>query len=257
LTGSELFKSVASSVANIIIMRGGQRVSSGTGFVIGGKLVTCAHVVTLPPGLRVRVEFEKPAQNQTASWEYQTLANVFQGYSAEQSFDYAILNPPVGAILPPNLSWANELPGPGEPVCGLGYPFEDPHLTLHHGYVSALFRSGPATMLKLDMSVNPSNSGGPLLRMSDGAVVGVVARKATGLTHAFKELMESYDANIQAFQGVQGMMQMGPVDPIAAIIAGQNQMKVVSAEIQRSANVGIGYAIWIEPLRQEAELNPH
>lgn len=254
MTGPELFDAFAPSVANIVVMRGTSRVSSGTAFVIGQKLVTCAHVVTLPPGLGVRIEFEKAASGQTASWEYTDISGAFRGYSDEHSFDYAILEPPSGASLPPSLCWADEQPRPGEPVCCLGYPFEDPHLTLHQGYVSAVFPSGPATMLKLDISVNPSNSGGPLLRLSDGSVAGVVARKATGLTKAFDELMASYDANIQALQQAQSIISVGPVDPIAALIAGQNQMKVVSNEIRRSANVGIGYAVWAEPLKEEPAL---
>jgi hypothetical protein len=191
---------------------------------------------------------------QTPEWAYPPGTPHLLGFSAEQSFDYAIVEPPAGVQLGPDLQFTAELPIPGHSVCALGYPFEDPHLTIHQGLVSAVYASGVATMLKLDMSVNPSNSGGPLLSLETGRVLGVVARKATGLTQAFAQLMQSYQDNINALQSAQGMIALGSIDPIAALIAGQHQMRSVSVEIQRSANVGIGYAIWCDPLASEAHL---
>jgi len=51
----------------------------------------------------------------------------------------------------------------GEQVGFLGFPFGLTHLTAHVGYVSSIHRSGPATTLQIDGSVNGGNSGGPLL----------------------------------------------------------------------------------------------
>ena len=47
------------------------------------------------------------------------------------------------------------------------------------------------------------------------------------------------------------MMALGGFDPVAAFEAGQNQMKALSKEIERSANVGIGYAISINHLKDD------
>lgn len=139
----------------------------------------------------------------------------------------------------------------GEPVCALGFPFGEPHLTIHQGIISAIYKSGPATLLKLDMSINASNSGGPLISMKDGRVVGVIARKATGLLkQAFDELIESFRRNIEVFESASGVSIMG-IDPMEGLIVSQRQMEMVSKQIERSANVGIGYAIWIDPLRNE------
>lgn len=254
MTPSELFVATQASVANILILRGAQRVSSGTGFLVNGKLVTCGHVLQVPTECRVLVRFEKAQGQQSPEWAYAPGMPPLAAFSAEQSFDYAVLAPPQGVQPGPNLTFAADLPEPGRTICTLGYPFEDPHLTIHQGLVSAVYASGVATMLKLDMSVNPSNSGGPLMCLETGQVLGVVARKATGLTQAFAQLMQSYQDNINALQGAVGMIGLGNVDPVAALLAGQHQMRAVSTEIQRSANVGIGYAIWCQPLREEAAL---
>ncbi|MEI9965501.1 MAG: serine protease [Caulobacteraceae bacterium] len=257
MTPADVFKEYGPSVANIIATNGQIRVASGSGFVVNRRMVTCAHVVNLPPGLNVEVRFGAVVAQQSREWVYPAFGQRpnIKGYSDEHSYDYAIIEPPSGAILGSSLQFAEDVPEVGEPVCCLGYPFEDPDLTLHHGFISAIFQSGVATMIKLDMSINPSNSGGPLIRLKDGAVVGVVARKATGLSRAFAGLMRSYDQNISALQRSIGLVGLGSVDPIAALVAGQRQMKSVSEEIARSANVGIGYAIFPSPLKEEPALS--
>lgn len=257
MTPADLFRSHGCSIANFVATKGEVRMGSGSGFIVNGHLVTCAHVMQVPPGCNLQVRFEKPVAGQTPSWHYPAFGNSpeIKGHSGEHSYDYAIIKPPGGINLGPGLQLAEQAPEVGEPVCCFGYPFEDPNLTLHQGIISAVYPSGVATMLKLDMSINPSNSGGPLVRLSDGAVVGVVARKATGLTRAFEELMGSYDLNIAALEGAVGMLGLGAVDPVAALIAGQRQMKAVSVEIARSANVGIGYAILVDALRNEPVLS--
>lgn len=256
MTPAEVFRSHGSKVANIIVHEGSQRAGSGTGFIVGGHLITCAHVMRRPPGYGVTVRFERPASGQTVEWSYPAFgsAPIVRGFSDEHSYDYAILEPPPNVVLGEGFRFSNNFPEVGEPVCCLGYPFDDPHLTLHQGHISAVYRSGVATMLKLDMSVNPSNSGGPLIRISDGAVLGVVARKATGLSAAFDQLMQSYDRNVRALAAAVGIFGVGDVDPVAVLVATQHQMKAVSAELARSANVGIGYAIHADPLSSEPSI---
>ncbi len=253
----DIYAKCAPSVANLVVKRNGQRVSSGSGFLLKDHLITCAHVINVPRDCQIEVIFEKPAPQQTPLWVYPTVSALnVRGHSEEHSYDYSIIAPPAGVVLGPSLKFASELPEIGTEVCGLGYPFDDPHLTLTAGLVSARFQSGPATMLKLDMSVNPSNSGGPLLAQDTGEVLGVIARKATGLTTAFDHLLKSFDENIallQARSAGGGIAIMG-VDPIKALMSSQQQMKIVSMEIKRSANVGIGYAVWKDPLSDEAAL---
>lgn len=251
---TDVYEASRHSVANIIAISAGQRVGSGTGFVVNDHMVTCAHVMKVPAGLGVEIRFEHPANGAAQVWNYGK-PFPFRGFSDEHSFDFAILDVPAGVVCGPSLELAERLPTPGEPVCALGYPFEDPHLTIHQGIVSAVYRSGPATILKLNMSVNPSNSGGPLISLVDGKVVGVVARKATGLTQAFNQLIQSFEQNTKVLEAASGGVMLAGIDPLNVLAVTQRQMQMVSAQLERSANVGIGYAIWVDPLRHEAALN--
>ncbi len=252
-SAAELFERCSPSIANLIAEVGGWRVSSGTGFMVKGKLVTCAHVTELPEGAALAVVFERPNNDAAPRWVYQKPLQ-FLGYSEEQSYDFAILDVDPSIPVGPSLVLSDRLPEPGEPVCMIGYPFEDPHLTIHQGIISAVFKSGVATMLKLDMSVNPSNSGGPLVSMIDESVLGVVARKATGLTSAFDQLIAGFGQNAAVLKSVQGGVSLSGIDPIEVLAIIQEQMKTVSLEIRRSANVGIGYAVWIDPLCNDEAL---
>jgi hypothetical protein len=255
MTPSSVFRQFASSIAHIIIKDNGQRVSSGTGFLVNGHLVTCAHVLDLSPGLTIEVRFPCATPGQSQGWSYEPggLPMRRLGYSAEHCYDYTILVPPEGVRLGPDMALSIHEPQVGEEVCGLGYPFEQEDLTLATGYVSSVYDSGIARILKLDMNVNPSNSGGPLIRVSDGSVVGVIARKTTGLSNAFDNLILSFDNNIEALSKAGGIRMSG-FDPFEVFRVSQMQMKQVALELRRSAQVGIGHAIYVDPLRCETAL---
>jgi hypothetical protein len=136
-------------------------------------------------------------------------------------------------------------------VAFLGFPFEHLNLTCHVGIISSFYESGPAKIIQLDASVNPSNSDGPLIDQNTGEVLGIVTRKATGLIKGFEQLRETLRQNIAAIQAVtnSGMAaNFGGIDLLPTLQAGQSQMLVTLREIERQANVGIGYAISIEHL---------
>jgi S1-C subfamily serine protease len=137
----------------------------GTGFIIGPRLVaTVEHVVagatsiTLLQGGRVvgtgTVIGEDPAR------------------------DVALVRtsmPVQGAVL----SLATRPPVLGEPVVALGFPLGLP-LTSTQGTVSGVGRTIPIDgvsrrdMVQTDAAVNPGNSGGPLIDVDSGDVVGLV-----------------------------------------------------------------------------------
>jgi hypothetical protein len=252
MTPSEVYRMLGPSVGHLVFTQNGQRISSGSGFMSGGVFVTCAHVVDAARALPLRVIFPNAVDGQTREWDVPggISALHIRGYSAEHSYDYAIVQPPAGVGPGPSLEFADQEPQVGMEVCGLGYPFDQEDLTLTRGIVSAVTKSGIARMLKLDMSVNPSNSGGPLLDMETGKVIGVVARKSTGLTQAFDNLMKSFDDNVAALAGRGGIMLSG-IDPIEFFRITQHQMKSVSQQMHRSAQVGIGWAVYVDPLRFE------
>lgn len=250
---SEIYQALSPSVGHLVFTQNGQRVSSGSGFMSGGVFVTCAHVIDAARALPLRVIFPNAVGGQSREWDVPGGINALQirGHSAEHYFDYAIIEPPAGVVPGQSLEFADHEPQVGAEVCGLGFPFEQEELTITRGIVSAVTESGVARMLKLDMSVNPSNSGGPLIDVEIGKVIGLIARKSTGLTQAFDQLMEDFDYNVAALAGRDGVLLSG-IDPIEIFRVTQNQMKLVSQQMHRSAHVGIGWAVYVDPLRYES-----
>lgn len=248
------FNTIKSGIAHLIAVKGGVRIASGSGFLVDGYIVTCAHVIRdikEDHDLVVRFSHDNDiGENKNFNFSFQIMMNSIRGFSEENSYDFAILDLPIEAERRYNFVFKDEDAKVGLGVAALGYPFESEHLSLHSGIVSSCFKSGPATTLQVDMSVNPSNSGGPLIDSNTSEVVGVIARKATGLSRLFDQLIEGFDRNIESFKGRGGII-MGNVDFMGSLRNTQIQMKQIALEMRRSANVGIGYAISSDPLRYE------
>jgi len=111
-------------------------------------------------------------------------------------------------------------------------------------------------MIQLDASINAGNSGGPLIDTETGVAFGMVSRRATGLTRLFGQLRLAIRENIQFAERSQvGVsMSVGGFDPVEGFIAGQKQILATFDEIERQANVGIGYAISGEHLLSDTAL---
>jgi hypothetical protein len=120
------------------------------------------------------------------------------------------------------------------------------------GRISSFYTQNGVEVIQLDASVNPSNSGGPLLDAASGRVIGIVTRKGTGLTRAFDELERLLTQNISRIRGLIAPEAAAP--RLSGISLGntaldsQTQLLQLAKEIKRSANVGIGYAFAIDHL---------
>ncbi len=152
--------------------RGG--VSQGSAFVYDsrGFLLTAAHVVEDAREVIVRLPGRRPL-----------LAIVAQ---QSRNLDVAALRVAEEGL--PSIPLASIRPRVGEEIIVLGYPlarevdFED--LTATRGIVSRILLD--QGLLQFDASVNPGNSGGPVLN-SRGEAVGIVVgriRGATGINFA-------------------------------------------------------------------------
>lgn len=152
--------------------------SVGTGFLIGRRLVaTVEHVVdgaatiTLKQGARA------------------VATGTVIGEDTARDIALVQSSKPLGgAILP----LATRAPQLGETVAALGFPLGLP-LTVTQGSVSGLQRTIPINgsdrrnMVQTDAAVNPGNSGGPLLSVDSGQVVGLVdlgSNQANGIAFA-------------------------------------------------------------------------
>lgn len=165
--------------------------------------------------------------------------------SAAQSYDYAILSVPE-IVQHTDHQFTLGVPGPrriGDAIALLGFPLEHDNLTRHQGIISSFYRSGVAEIIQIDASVNAGHSGGPLIDPETGVAFGIVTRKATGLSQMFGQLRNTINANLAVARGVTGIsMNLGGIDLVDTIVASQEQMLQTLNEIERQANVGIGYA---------------
>lgn len=252
MTAADLFERVRSGVIRIEHLLNGEVVASGTGFLTKEHLLTNHHVFRGPCGATVRLSSQATKSENSlrsvdvtpAEW-----SESFKSGSPENNHDFAILS--VAALKMPGAHefslQAPEGTRVGDPIAILGFPFGCANLVCHLGIVSSMYMKNGVNILQLDASVNVSNSGGPLLDLATGHVIGIVTRKAHGLTAQLKELKKITTAN----KAMADNLSLGP-KPEAGISMGHSFKESCDAqvtlikEIERSANVGIGYAFSIE-----------
>ena len=233
-----------------------KRIGSGTGFKANSKLVTNHHVIRAPIATHVQLRFVHEdgytdSVSKTISLS-EFLARLADSMP-EDSWDYAIFDldwPEFTSIPSLNLCVKDEF-AIGQPVALFGYQFRQPNLSIHSGILASRFVKAGVRYLQIDASVNQSHSGGPLLNPNSSEVIGIVTRKATGLTEQFDELLKSFDDNIKTLEQAAkaGIVEMFGINPIEGMKISQVQMAKISHEIKRSANVGIGYAYELEKVR--------
>jgi S1-C subfamily serine protease len=157
---------------------GGGSEAEGSGFVISsdGEIATAAHVVTdAQSGGSAPIHEAKEVYAQFAN-RNQVAANIV-GFDPQA--DVALLKvDPKGLDLHPLQLGNSDTVRTGESVAAIGSPFLQEQ-SLSVGIVSATDRSIPSLTdfqieggIQTDASVNPGNSGGPLLD-ADGRVIGI------------------------------------------------------------------------------------
>lgn len=255
----DLVDSIQSSIVHIVYVKDKKKVGSGTGFILDGYLVTNNHVIQTPQDIHFLLRFYDSDPLNLSSgilFKNSDFMSFLKTGSEEDAYDFAVFEIP--KLSERNLNHL-KIGDPskmrrGDDILFLGYPLEHNNLVAHRGMISSFYKSGTTEteIIQIDASVNQSNSGGPLLDPSNGDVIGIISRKATGLSKIFEELNEVFDKNIKAMEGAKSIMSLGGLDPVDALTAGQNQMKTLCKEIQRSANVGIGYAISIKHLADDS-----
>ena len=242
------------SLCSIQHWKDGEKIASGSGFIIDGYLITNNHVYDCPPSDRVVIEFVKQ-DGSTVKLSQEIKKADFEAAlkegSPKENWDFAILEMDEFKKIP-SLKFCDlkkELPI-GMPIGLLGYAFGNNNLSIHAGMISSQFSKNSVKYIQIDASVNQGNSGGPLIDPETGEVIGIVTRAAKGLTKMFDKLIESFDKNVEALGAVKVSMKVGGIDPLQVLAVSQRQMKVISKEIKRSANVGIGYAFALDKVRE-------
>ncbi len=253
---TEVIKQVRSGVCKIEFCKGEIIVNSGSAFIYKNKLITNSHVfhpegITFSDDTEVVLIFGDGSKKQLTIGQL----NLIIG-SGEENADYAVYDLEDLIELKDKYNFElRDLQGinEGDEVLILGFPFETTFLTTHYGRISALFEQGGIKKVQIDASVNQGNSGGPLYHIKSGKVIGIITRKQSGLTKDFDNLLLSFSNNIDALKNAQknGSINMFGVNPIKVFEISQTQMKLISQNISRSANTGIGYAFSCENLINE------
>ena len=251
---SELWQRAHGAVCSITHQNGTVPIGQGTGFLVGNWIITNNHVIHGAGATHVKVQFVAEDGHSVTSGKLFTLAT-FQSLlvdgEPESSWDFALLNGDHAEFTNQPRLDLSSAPAPliGAPISFLGFHFEDQNLSIGAGILASRYTRAAVAYLQLDASVNHGNSGGPVLDPNTGRVFGIVTRKATGLTKQFDELLASFDHNVAALSQAKAIMSIGGIDPIDGFRISQVQLKGVSVELRRSANVGIGYAYDISKVR--------
>ena len=180
---------------------------SGTGFLIDkqrGWFLTNAHVASRSPG-KITLTFKdgKPIPAKRVH--------------VDTFMDMAVLAIPLDQIpasAPVAQLECSGLPNEGASVFAYGHPW-GLDFTASRGIVSGISWFPPQRLVQTDASINHGNSGGPLIRVSDGKVVGVSS-------HSYKD---SDDKNATAV----GLAQ--PMPPICHILELLRQGKDASTRM--------------------------
>ena len=253
---SETIREVRSGVFHVVCLDLADRpIGSGTAFMSKGCLVTNGHVFDTPPNTS-RVWLRQDGhltRDQGVCLRRKDFEKRRIVVSPSEEYDYAVLDvPELLSFNPHQFRIADHTTKDiGQKVAFLGYPLEHQNLTCHTGIISSYYVSGSVNVIQVDASVNPSNSGGPLFDPCTGETIGIVTRKATGLTKMFSELRDALQNNVRTIQAIGGDIQFGGMSITQALIAGQTQILATLSEIERSANVGIGYAFSCRHLLEE------
>ena len=247
---SGVFKIAFANAAN-------EKIGGGSAFLSNGLIITNHHVFLGHAGAAaVWVRRDDMPVNEFLLFSPNNFAERLVTGSQEQSYDYAVLRIPE-LVQSNDYQFRLEPKGDrrmGDDIALLGFPLEHDNLTCHRGTISSFYSSGVAEIIQLDASVNAGNSGGPLIDPETGVAFGIVTRRATGLTRAFAELRRAVQQNLQMAEAVEaagGGMSIGGIEPVAALRASQRQMLIALDEIERQANVGIGYAFSAEHVMAE------
>lgn len=230
---------------------------SGTGFWCGGFLVTNQHVMCIPFGtsMWIRREGDQDPKKDGLLLSQKDWFDRIVTTSAEQSYDYAVMDCPELRGFENLHEFEFELPptdGIGSPIAFMGYPLQHENLTLHGGIISSFYKKKSAHIIQIDASVNGGNSGGPLINIETAGVIGWVSRKATGLSETFEKLRQVIGNTIRSLEAKgPGTVSISSIDYVGNIIEGQKQLISLTDEIERQANVGIGYAISAKHLLDE------
>jgi hypothetical protein len=249
----ELIKIVRSGVAQIHIVHERNLIGSGSGFLVEGGLVTNSHVIRGREIDSIMIRFDDTDPNDQSAYIRVAPNDCVAIESPENEKDFVFLNLEEAEFEGRHhfkFSEKNDMVEVGNHSIFLGFPFAMTQLTCHIGFISSVHYRKGVKVIQIDGSINGGNSGGPLLDINSGEVVGIVTRAVTGLIEdQFNNLLQTLRQNQEVLNRAKTVMSISGVDPIQALKVSQASMEQIATSLKRSANVGIGYAYCVEYIR--------
>lgn len=246
MTRIDIFTTCRSGVAQVCLERGRDRITAGSAFLVPGGLITNSHVLRDVDFEVAVIRFENMDYESGIRLARDTCMAAVAHESLRDEHDVAFL-----LLDEPEFSGRHTFEfgdsgnlQVGEEIGFLGYPFQMNQLTCHVGHVSSLHQRGRVNVIQVDGSVNGGNSGGPLIDLSDGSVVGLVSRAEIGfIANQFDKLIHTLTQNVEQLQRQRSAkVILAGIDPVKGFLASQVAMREIAVNLRRSANVGIGYA---------------
>lgn len=187
---------------------------AGSGFFIGsqGFFITNSHVVTkmsIDKTGAIRLDYSRQMFVQIAGNTYRASLVIDENTDRPVVYDYAILRLNVTSRAYFDVANLSEI-SQGEEVIAIGYPLDFGESIVSKGVISAIV-SRPSHINALhrirtfltDTLITYGNSGGPLIRASDGKVIGI-----TTMPH---EIRDEARERLLRYVSLPGIEAMRPI----------------------------------------------
>jgi len=236
----ELIKSAKRAVVKVSAQK------SGSGFLVpGGYAVTCAHVLDGTASVTISNDYLGSTKAQPVE--------------VDEGRDLAILRLNLAKLPHLDLGSYGDFEE-GDEVAFLGYPLAINRHQTQRAIVSYKGRikfedlAEPVDAFCLDGAVNKGNSGGPVVAVETGTVIGIVNAKLGALSESLRESRRLHET-IKGL-GLGGMVQFGVIEVDGRRLAGfdpaatSDTLAEVVDFLDNYTNAGIGYAISVDYVRQ-------
>jgi len=248
----ECFLKQRSGVAQIFLEKEKEKIGNGSGFLIKGGIVTNSHVIRKASFDTIAIRFDDTNPEDQESYIRIVIDDVVKAESSEEEKDYAFLRmeePEFEGRHRFNFAIKENIEV-GQRVAFMGYPFGMFNLTSHIGYLSSIYVKNEVKIFQIDGSINGGNSGGPLVSLDTGNVIGIVTRAQTGLIEdQFNNLIRTFEKNRHELSKFEISISFAGFNAVEGFIETQDAMEIIVQNLRRSANVGIGYAFSSEYVR--------
>lgn len=153
----------------------------GTGFLCHSKgyILTCAHSINLTDKLAIIPPQPLNEFNQLTLDRVQTINVTVAQHNSKNDVALLKIVIPTPLAVPPNILGNENISPIGSSVCYLGFPFGQSGLhtlKVSQSIISSKVKSQNGTkQFQLDAMVHEGNSGGPLIDLQSGQIIGIIS----------------------------------------------------------------------------------